>query len=218
MRQNHWNDRGRAGQPIPRLIWNLKFHYRIHNSPQLDPNLGANKSSQRPSTFIKPPTVRPSKQVLPFVRFIEWRADLLCSVHSHFHHACYKTYPLRPPFITLNNFLWWVQIPNLCILQIYLNPKGPHFLNSLNHRPVYWSSRVFINVDISNMSSRERWHLQHHMWELYEVAVVNNMSRVNLRFTTSNSTILAVLYTDPSTVYLMAGWTTTWRLRQIRWW
>lgn len=42
-----------------------------------------------------------------------------------------------------------VQIPNIFIMQFFLNPTGPNSLHSLNHSPVYWSPYGLINVDIN---------------------------------------------------------------------
>jgi len=42
-----------ASEEIPRLLWNTKVHYHVHNSPPLLPNPESNKSSQLPFPYFR---------------------------------------------------------------------------------------------------------------------------------------------------------------------
>jgi hypothetical protein len=88
-----------ASQEIPRLLWNPKVHYRVHNSPTLVPIL----SLMHPvhtfppyfpnihSNITIPSTPRSSEWSLPF-RFSNQDTVRI----SRLSHACYMPYSNHP--------------------------------------------------------------------------------------------------------------------------
>jgi hypothetical protein len=103
-----------ASQEIPRLLWNPKAYYSVHNSPPLVPILSLmNPAHTFPpcfakiiSNFILPSTYRSSVWSLPF-----WFCDQICVGISHLSYACYMLY-------LSHNISWSVQVTKLPLCSV----------------------------------------------------------------------------------------------------
>jgi hypothetical protein len=120
-----------ATSEIPRLLWNPKVHYRVHNSPPLALNLSQINPVRRLQSYfskiecniiILPPAPRSSTQSLPF-SFI----DLNSVCISHLYHKSYTPCPSHPTWFNhLNNIWRRVQIMMLFIMK-FLRAIPPLF-------------------------------------------------------------------------------------------
>jgi len=134
----YWETNDLSTSPeIPRLLRNPHVHYRVHNSPPVDPILRQmNPVHNFPSSFPKihyniifPSTSRFSEWPLSF-RFTNQTTVCI----SHLSHACYIFHPSH--FLCLyhrNNILWSVDVLKL-IMQCSPashQSKGPLEFNAI---------------------------------------------------------------------------------------
>ena len=105
---------------IPRILWNAKIHYRIHNSPPPAPLLSQNDLVHAPTShFLKihltiiilPSMPRSSKSSLP-LRFPHQNPVYV----SPLPHTCHMPRPSNSSRFDQPNNVWWVQIPKLLIM------------------------------------------------------------------------------------------------------
>jgi len=100
-----------ASQQIPRLLWNPRAHYRVHESPPLVPILSQLHLLHTVSCF--PSMSRSSEWSLSF-RLSD--QNLVCI--SHRVHACYMPSPSLSPWLDRPNSIWWsVQVTKFLITQ-----------------------------------------------------------------------------------------------------
>jgi hypothetical protein len=100
-----------ASQEFPRLSWNLKVHYCVHNSLPLVPILSQmNPVQTSPHYFPKiyfivilPSTLRSSEWFLPF-EFSDH--NILCI--SHLFHACYMSRQSHTPRLDGSNNICYI--------------------------------------------------------------------------------------------------------------
>jgi hypothetical protein len=117
-------------QEIPRLLWNPKVHYCVHNSTSLIPILShVNQIYYFSPYFLKihsniiiESTPGSSEWSLPFRLSNQ---NIVCIFNLC--HARYMSRPSHPPWSDHPNNIWWsVQVMKLLIMQS--SPASRHFL------------------------------------------------------------------------------------------
>jgi hypothetical protein len=140
-----WEDDSHSdSQEIPRLLWNLKVHYRVHKGPPLAPTL----SQIHPvhtlppyfpnihSNIILPSTLRSLDWSLPF-----WFSDQNYVYISHLSHACYMPHsPHLSSYVHPNNNWRSVQVMKLLIMQSF----PPSLVQMLSWAPCFQTPSIHI--------------------------------------------------------------------------
>jgi hypothetical protein len=129
---------------MPRLLWNRKVHYRVHNSPLLVPVM-----SHMHSVHIVPPISLRSIIILSSHLCLGLPSGLFCSsfppkLRTHFSslYLCYMPRLSHPPWLNHpNNIRCSVQVMKLHIAQS--SPVSRHFLPL---RSRYSLSTLFSNT------------------------------------------------------------------------
>jgi hypothetical protein len=115
-----------ASQEISHLLWNPKFHYRVHNGPPLLSQI--NPVHIFPQCFPKihsniiPSNSRSSEWTFYF-RF----SNLNIVYISHLFHACYMPHASHPPWFHDPNNIWW-RLWVVKLLTVQSSPASCHFL------------------------------------------------------------------------------------------
>jgi hypothetical protein len=122
--QSPWEANSRsASQEIPLLLYNPKFHCRVHKTPPLVTIHYPEPDESSP----KPPTLFPLRFILILSSHIHvvlprglllsgFTTKTLCAFLIFFH-ACYVPRPSHPPLLDRPNKIWWsVQVMKLLIM------------------------------------------------------------------------------------------------------
>jgi hypothetical protein len=111
---------------IPRLLWNLRFHYRVYNSPLLVPVIcQMHPVHKLPPYFANIHATPRSSESLPS----GFPTTILYAFATP--HACYMSRPYHPPGPDHPNKIWWsLQVMKLLIMQCSPASRHLHPLRS----------------------------------------------------------------------------------------
>jgi hypothetical protein len=115
-----WEADSHSASQIPRLLWNPKIHYRIHNSPPLVSDLSQMNPVHISPTYFPKIHSNIILSCTPSYSLIFRFSDQNFVRISHLSSACYIPCPPHPPwFDHPNNFWWSVQVMKLLIMQCF---------------------------------------------------------------------------------------------------
>jgi len=101
-----------VNKEISQLLWNLKVHYHVHNSPSSDPILNQMNPVHILTTYL--PKLHLNIKVSSMSRSSKWSLPFRLSdpkfvCISHLLHVCYMHWPYQLDLITLINTSWSVK-------------------------------------------------------------------------------------------------------------
>jgi hypothetical protein len=84
-----------ASQEIPRLLWNLKIHYRVHNSPSLDPipiHIRGRFEKFVDSPYYSESELCGGAVTVSLSKYLPWQAMLFLQRSTNLSKTCCRTF------------------------------------------------------------------------------------------------------------------------------
>jgi hypothetical protein len=129
--QSPWEANSYSVKKNPRLLWDPKIHYLVHNGPPLTPILSQMHpihNSPPPLIFSKSILILPSnlRLCLPSGLFPAFSNQNIVCI-SHLSYPCNIPRSSHPPWFDKPNRVWW-SVEVMELLNLQSSPASNHFL------------------------------------------------------------------------------------------